>query len=360
MRELDDDRNEALIKRALADSLADYTPPANGELHLPVFDEVDNELTLDRVTTAAEKSEAAAVSDSVPMQTALPMDTPVPPVQDSFDGWSTSYDRVDSGHDSGIKAEPDDYRLRASTTADVDASFDITRVFSATGSTLQRQTKEWGSATVAVFAARKEQHNLVWIGIAALVAIIALAWLFKPGDAPVVQEQTISLDPVSQTVPVAAPVQSASVNVPPPVVGEMPVASSSIQNTAPAQVQANSSPATSSATVQAADKTVKTATVYQPAKSETKPVSKPVASAAVAKGGFTVQIAAAHNEANIKSLAAKLPKPAQAQIVRTWRDGKPWYVLYYGNFKRHEDAASARDALPAAVKKGNSPWVKAL
>lgn len=357
----DDDQQQAKVARSLADSLADYAPPPNGELRLPDFDEFELETDSRQGDhSAAVQPDTHASSTHAPVQTALPIDNPVPPVQEAFDGWSTSYEQVDSG----IKAEPDEFRVRPQPASDIESSFDITRVFSQTGSKIQRQSKEWGSATVAVFAARKEQHNLIWLGIAGLIAIVALVWLFKPSDTLEPQEHLVTIAPPAPNpellTPPATTEPQAVVTAPPPVVTETtaPAVASSAAS-APTVSRVNQASVTQPVVAKPAAKAVD---VYQPAENIAKPVTKPAAAAkpVAGKGGYTVQIAAAHNEANIKALAAKLPRPAEAQIVRSWRDGKPWYVLSYGHYKNHDEATRARNALPQAIKTGNAPWVKEL
>lgn len=306
-----------------AQSLADYAPPADGELHLPEWQE----------------DEVLEVSP-----------TPVPPVQAAFNGWDTQLDAVDSG----LRAERDDNTQRYSRDRDdTAASFELSHTLSRTGNRIQQQGREWGNATIAIFAARKQQQSLLWLGLLCLALLVALVLLFRPrieSPAPALP-QTVALDvtePIAQAD--SAPVAIVDTNVSPVV--ESPPAVVAPPAVVPAPRPVASAPSASQP---------RTAQPSQPATVTKAPVKPAAASSAtVAKGGFTVQVAAAHNEANIKALAQKLPKQAQVQIVRSWRDGKPWYVLTYGHYKSREEAAKVRDQLPPEVRKGNAAWVREL
>jgi DamX protein len=73
---------------------------------------------------------------------------------------------------------------------------------------------------------------------------------------------------------------------------------------------------------------------------------------------YTVQVAAAYSESGVKAVKAGLPASKPSYIRKTVKNGKPWFVLIYGSFATKEEAARARDNLPASVKKGNQPWVR--
>ncbi|HSC74831.1 MAG TPA: SPOR domain-containing protein [Pseudomonadales bacterium] len=73
---------------------------------------------------------------------------------------------------------------------------------------------------------------------------------------------------------------------------------------------------------------------------------------------YTVQVAAAHGEVNIRKLEAKLPVGQPHHLYRTVKNGKPWFVLVYGSFSSKQAAVSARDALGADIKKDTTPWVR--
>jgi cell division septation protein DedD len=75
-------------------------------------------------------------------------------------------------------------------------------------------------------------------------------------------------------------------------------------------------------------------------------------------GNFTVQVAAAHGEANIRRLEAKLPAGQPHYVYSTIKNGKPWFILIYGSFSSKAAASSARDSLAVDISKDSKPWVR--
>lgn len=85
---------------------------------------------------------------------------------------------------------------------------------------------------------------------------------------------------------------------------------------------------------------------------------KPESSLLSKPDNFTIQIVAAHDERNVKSLIVKLPVSYPHHVVRSTRNGKPWFILVYGSFPNKQQAALVRDSLPVEIRKNTAPWVR--
>jgi DamX protein len=74
---------------------------------------------------------------------------------------------------------------------------------------------------------------------------------------------------------------------------------------------------------------------------------------------YTVQLLASNKLSDVKSFAAQNKLGSQAHVYQTELDGKPWYMLTYGDFKTADSAEKAMEQLPSAEQKHN-PWVKSF
>jgi len=72
-------------------------------------------------------------------------------------------------------------------------------------------------------------------------------------------------------------------------------------------------------------------------------------------GHYTVQLAAAENEAAIDTVMYGISLPGELAVVQTLRSGKIWYVLIYGSFADREATAGTIERLPEGLKQ-NKPW----
>lgn len=80
------------------------------------------------------------------------------------------------------------------------------------------------------------------------------------------------------------------------------------------------------------------------AKAASKPAAKASAFHSPAGTAYTLQLAAMHSESGIRDFARKqLGNSGPWAVLRTTRDGRPWYLLIQG---RYASAAAARQALP--------------
>lgn len=110
--------------------------------------------------------------------------------------------------------------------------------------------------------------------------------------------------------------------------------------------------------------------VTPPATTQTKPVAKPttkpVASgalsvnnlAAIPATNYTLQLSGASRQDTLEAFAKKNLNGNYA-IYKTQRNGNPWYVLIYGNYRNISEAKQAVASLPAAVQ-AKKPWVRPM
>jgi hypothetical protein len=234
-------------------------------------------------------------------------------------------------------------------------------------------TQKWGAVTWADIRKKRYGLPILVCGCLILVALFLLVVLDlqKRGDNQEIQTALASL-------PVKAVNQSqSSANQPPPVVGvAQPVSSSSAlapQTTVTAlesdKMQKDSvnlsvdlksaagsktTPILRNDVSEAPKKIIENKKISPSSKAGSSPEklwrSKPE--------NFTIQIAAAHGEGNIKRLQIKLPQGQPHYVFRTIRDGRPWFVLVYGSFPSKQQASAARDLLSTEIKKSSTPWVR--
>ena len=73
---------------------------------------------------------------------------------------------------------------------------------------------------------------------------------------------------------------------------------------------------------------------------------------------YTVQVVSASNRANIAAAAQGLS--GRYWIVPSTRNGRPWYVLVYGDFPSRQAAMNAAAQVPTSVSQGASPFARRI
>ena len=73
---------------------------------------------------------------------------------------------------------------------------------------------------------------------------------------------------------------------------------------------------------------------------------------------YTVQVVSASNRANIAAAAQGLS--GRYWIVPSTRNGRPWYVLVFGDFPSRQAAMNAAAQVPTSVSQGASPFARRI
>lgn len=114
-------------------------------------------------------------------------------------------------------------------------------------------------------------------------------------------------------------------------------------------------------------KTPPTKPVTPPATTQPKPTTaKPVVSGSLSAGNlsaipatnYTLQLSGASRQDTLEAFAKKNLNRNYA-IYKTQRNGNPWYVLIYGNYRNISEAKQAVSSLPAPVQ-AKQPWVRPM
>ncbi|MCT8263242.1 SPOR domain-containing protein [Proteus terrae] len=114
-------------------------------------------------------------------------------------------------------------------------------------------------------------------------------------------------------------------------------------------------------------KTPPTKPVTPPATTQPKPTTtKPVVSGSLSAGNlnaipatnYTLQLSGASRQDTLEAFAKKNLNGNYA-IYKTQRNGNPWYVLIYGNYRNISEAKQAVYSLPAPVQ-AKQPWVRPM
>lgn len=114
-------------------------------------------------------------------------------------------------------------------------------------------------------------------------------------------------------------------------------------------------------------KTPPTKPVTPPATTQPKPTTtKPVVSGSLSAGNlsaipatnYTLQLSGASRQDTLEAFAKKNLNGNYA-IYKTQRNGNPWYVLIYGNYRNISEAKQAVSSLPAPVQ-AKQPWVRPM
>lgn len=71
---------------------------------------------------------------------------------------------------------------------------------------------------------------------------------------------------------------------------------------------------------------------------------------------YTLQLSSASRSNSLEAFA-KNNRLTNYKIYKTIRNGQPWYVLIYGNYRTVSEAKNAISTLPASVQK-KKPWVR--
>lgn len=163
-------------------------------------------------------------------------------------------------------------------------------------------------------------------------------------DAPVVAPtQVISEAAVAQQAARAEP-QSV-----PPVQTDVAARPESV-------VTAPVAPAPETKSVQAAPQP---AAVKQPVAAPAKPAGDPRIAwlRSLPKDHYVLQLLGAQEEATVKRFLSQYPSLRKVAYYKTWRQGKPWYVVVQGDYPSDAAARAAIAQLPASLQK-QSPWIR--
>lgn len=189
-------------------------------------------------------------------------------------------------------------------------------------------------------------------------------------------EPTVSLDEQGlSTTSASAPAinalenpPGAAVTAPSPTVGSAAVESATPEAAPPPAVV--SAPAVDVPAAAAAEPAV-APPPPQPAavaKAESaKPVTKPASAPAVDSrtrwlqglppSHYVIQLLGAAEESTVKRFLGQHPSLKQVTFYKTWRQGKPWYVVVQGDYADYEAAKAGIKRLPGAVQQ-QTPWVR--
>jgi len=74
---------------------------------------------------------------------------------------------------------------------------------------------------------------------------------------------------------------------------------------------------------------------------------------------YTVQILGMHNKNKLQSFMNEAKLKGKVRYCRGNHQGKPWYILVYGEYATREEAQKVMAALPEEVKK-QKPWVRSF
>ena len=74
--------------------------------------------------------------------------------------------------------------------------------------------------------------------------------------------------------------------------------------------------------------------------------------------GYTIQLMASRNRMDLVYFIRQHKLPAKANIYRTLRRGRPWYVLSMGNYRTKDDARYMVQKLSKQAL-AYGPWIRA-
>lgn len=74
---------------------------------------------------------------------------------------------------------------------------------------------------------------------------------------------------------------------------------------------------------------------------------------------YTIQLAAAGNEAAVLAVKQQVSLPDELAVAKALRNGKPWFVLVYGSFPSRESARDTINRLPPELKQ-SGPWARSF
>ncbi len=79
----------------------------------------------------------------------------------------------------------------------------------------------------------------------------------------------------------------------------------------------------------------------------------------VAQTGWTIQVIAGNQEQTVINVIEQYESSISIRYTVTKRQGKDWYVGFFGNFATKAAARDAISELPRGLER-QSPWVKNL
>lgn len=77
------------------------------------------------------------------------------------------------------------------------------------------------------------------------------------------------------------------------------------------------------------------------------------------KDHFVLQLLGAQEEATVKRFLSQHPSLRKVTYYKTWRQGKPWYVVVQGAYPSRDAAKAAIGQLPASLRQQN-PWIRSV
>lgn len=89
-------------------------------------------------------------------------------------------------------------------------------------------------------------------------------------------------------------------------------------------------------------------------------LSTPVIETLMARGQdtqFTMQLIGVRDRSKLIELVSEFRQPELVDIIETTYEGKPWYVLVYGQFDTRDAAQAAVATLPESLK-DTQPWIR--
>jgi len=196
--------------------------------------------------------------------------------------------------------------------------------------------------------------------------------------APASTAEMVPLPPVASTgaaqtiPPTAAPGAAATVaNTPTPPIVEAPVHQAPPKPAPARKVQEKpkqaitktpNKPAPTKSTTASKPKAspaTKTAQATKsPVTSPAKQLRKAPAPQAAPASGYTLQLFGVSERGAASGFISRHGIGAAARIIDTKRNGKPWYVVVYGNYTARTAAQNAVSHLPPAIAREVQPWVR--
>lgn len=173
-----------------------------------------------------------------------------------------------------------------------------------------------------------------------------------PDQTPTPVEAAVTADPTPTAAIVSANSSKASADLTPAAKvaepGQTASAASEPAAAVPAQPVVKAEPAPKSSV-----------------KPSSAPASKPVATVdprvkwlrGLPPSHYVLQILGANEEATVKRFLSQYPSLQKVAYYRTWRQGKPWYVVVQGDYVDYEAAKNAIGRLPAQLRQQN-PWIR--
>ncbi|HLD17221.1 MAG TPA: SPOR domain-containing protein [Coxiellaceae bacterium] len=97
--------------------------------------------------------------------------------------------------------------------------------------------------------------------------------------------------------------------------------------------------------------------VETPVASSPVTANTPSAVTTTARSTYTLQLIGSHNLPQVEHFMAKHGIEKTAHLAEVTRNGKPWYIVTYGDYPTSAEAVAAKRSLPASLKNVGA-WVK--